>query len=79
MNAIADGIEQFGLTLRSERGANIDPAIVRPYIQRATENIFEAGRVFTQFVAVFEEEYRDMIKAERQKLDRPKPNMNMAS
>lgn len=79
MNAIADGIEDFGLMLRSERGANIDPAIVRPYIQRAVEHIHEGGRVFTQFVAVFEEEYHDIIKVERAKLERPAPNMNLAS
>jgi len=76
-NAIADGVADFGQMLRSERGANIDPALVRPFIDKAVEQVQEAGATFTRFVAAFSEVYALHIKAERGELS--KPNMNLAS
>jgi hypothetical protein len=77
MNSIADGIQDFGAMLRSERGANIDPALVRPFIDKAVEQVQEAGSTFTRFVAAFVEVYSLHIKAERGELS--KPNINLAS
>lgn len=76
-NAIADGVADFGQMLRSERGANIDPALVRPFMDKAVEQIQETGATFTRFVAAFSEVYALHIKAERGELS--KPNMNLAS
>lgn len=78
LNAIGDGIDSFGRMLRSERGANIDPALVRPYMDRAVAAIQESAQVFTQFVAAFEDTYRDIIKAERAKLETTMPKINLA-
>lgn len=75
MAAIADGIEQFGLTLRAERGAHIDPALVRPFITRATEAILIAGTEFTKFIVTFEDVYGVRILAARDELTTPTINL----
>ncbi len=76
MGFIADGVQELGLTLRSERGGNIDPALVRPHMDRIVEHISEAGREFTRFVVAFEDVYHLHIKAENGEL--AKPNINLA-
>jgi hypothetical protein len=57
------------------RGANIDPALVRPFTRAAREHVEAMGREFTRFIAAFQEFYRPEIAAARKKTT---PNMDLS-
>jgi hypothetical protein len=77
----ADAVADWGRMLTREadvgdrRGANIDPALVRPFTRSIQENLGLAGRDFTRFIAAFQEFYRPEIAAARQKKT---PNLDLS-
>jgi hypothetical protein len=79
--AISDAIADYSRMLTREadpgdrRGANIDPALVRPFMRAAQEHAENMGREFTRFIAAFQEFYRPEIMAARKKKT---PNMDLS-
>lgn len=71
---LADAIDQYAAMLRrgaedasDRRGANLDPALVTPYMTRAAEYATQMGKEFTRFIAAFEDYYGLEILAARKK------------
>lgn len=58
------------------RGANIDPALVNPFMLKAQELIESAGSEFTRFIAAFDDIYALHIAAARGELS--KPNIDLS-